>query len=289
MAYASIAHLRQYLDQVPTYGSQRMSLTGNPTGGTFTLGYAGATSAAIAYNASAASVATILGVVAGLGTGVSVGGPAGGPWLVTFSSGVAAQASALTLATNSLTGGTAPSVQIEPATDDLLQVCLDRASGMIDEVLGFSFLSAGESTPAPSARIVQAEPYTSRTLLLPPLTPPITSVNRLVGLGTTSEMTEAITGYTLLPDGRTLYLERMWEAEAFYQITAAWTYGPAPETIVQLCLELAVNIWRGRDRGLWAEVLGASDGGTLRYLGGLNATQRTLIRAVRRRFVEIAL
>ena len=57
----------------------------NHTGGTFTLTWNGQTTAAIAYNATAATVAAALKALSNIGdTDVTVTGPAGGPWVVTF-------------------------------------------------------------------------------------------------------------------------------------------------------------------------------------------------------------
>lgn len=62
----------------------------NHTGGTFTLTYAGQTTAAIAYNATAATVAAALKALSNIGdSDVSVTGPAGGPWVVTFGGALA--------------------------------------------------------------------------------------------------------------------------------------------------------------------------------------------------------
>lgn len=55
------------------------------TGGTFTLGYGGQTTANIAYNASAATVQTALEGLSSIGAGnVSVSGANGGPYTITF-------------------------------------------------------------------------------------------------------------------------------------------------------------------------------------------------------------
>jgi hypothetical protein len=57
----------------------------NATGGTFTLTYSGQTTGAIAYNATAAAVATALKALSNIGdTDVQVAGNAGGPYTVTF-------------------------------------------------------------------------------------------------------------------------------------------------------------------------------------------------------------
>jgi len=65
-------------------------VTVTATGGTFTLTFNGATTAAIAYNATAATVQTRLIALATVGMGnVAVTGSAGGPWTVTFAPGMA--------------------------------------------------------------------------------------------------------------------------------------------------------------------------------------------------------
>lgn len=60
---------------LPTNEVQRVSLGGNPTGGTFTLGLPGQSAAGIAYNASASAVATALNGVLGSGEVACTGGP----------------------------------------------------------------------------------------------------------------------------------------------------------------------------------------------------------------------
>src|SRR4051794_40900539 len=66
---------------------QAATTPGTPTGGTSTLTYAGATTAAIAYNAAASAVQTALEALPNIGPGnVAVsGGPGPGtPYVVTF-------------------------------------------------------------------------------------------------------------------------------------------------------------------------------------------------------------
>lgn len=64
---------------------QVVTLRGSPTGGTFTLSYGGQTTAAIAYNATAATVQTALTNLSNIGSGnATVTGSAGGPYTVTL-------------------------------------------------------------------------------------------------------------------------------------------------------------------------------------------------------------
>lgn len=87
------------------------TITGSPTGGTFTLTYKGNVTAAIAYNAAATAVkAALVALDDGYGTAsFTVTGSAGGPYAISVP-----DASALT-ATGSFTGGTSPAITIAAA------------------------------------------------------------------------------------------------------------------------------------------------------------------------------
>ena len=94
---------------------QTISITGSPTGGTFTLTFGGQTTANINYNDSAATVQTRLQALSSIGNGnVSVaGGPGPGtPWVVTFTGALGAASQSLMTHTDSLTGGVSPAVSI---------------------------------------------------------------------------------------------------------------------------------------------------------------------------------
>jgi hypothetical protein len=97
---------------------QLVTVTGSPTGGTFTLSYAGQTTAGIAYNASAAAVQSALTALSTIGSGnVGVTGSAGGPYTVTFKGDLSGMdAAQLTASGASLTGGTSPAVNAATST-----------------------------------------------------------------------------------------------------------------------------------------------------------------------------
>lgn len=98
---------------------QTVTITGTPTGGTFTLTYAGQTTGAIAYNATAATVQAALEALSNVGTGnVAVtGGPGPGtPYVVTFQGALGHTNVAIMTATGSLTGGASPAVGIAETT-----------------------------------------------------------------------------------------------------------------------------------------------------------------------------
>jgi len=101
----------QVLCRITTAEVQTITVTGSPTGGTFTLKATGTTTetATIAYNAAAATVQTVIRALGGDYAEVAVTGSAGGPFTVTFPY-TAGNALQLVLGTNALTGGTTPSV-----------------------------------------------------------------------------------------------------------------------------------------------------------------------------------
>jgi RHS repeat-associated protein len=93
---------------------QQVTLTGSPTGGTFTLSFGGQTTTALAYNATAATVQSALQNLSSVGTNNALAsGPAGGPWLVRFA-GTLAGTPEVEMGSNGsgLTGGHSPSVTV---------------------------------------------------------------------------------------------------------------------------------------------------------------------------------
>lgn len=99
---------------------QSMSVTGTPTGGTFTCVFGANTSPLIPYNATAAMVEELLESMPSIGEGnVSVtGGPLPGSALtVTFVGSLGSSSQAVfTLGTNSLTGGSSPAPAFSQTT-----------------------------------------------------------------------------------------------------------------------------------------------------------------------------
>jgi hypothetical protein len=97
---------------------QTVTITGTPTGGTFTLGFGSVLTTALAYNATATTVDTALEVVVGAGNVVVTGGPGPGTaYTVTFAGTLAGRnVTALTASGASLTGGTSPAVAVTTPT-----------------------------------------------------------------------------------------------------------------------------------------------------------------------------
>ncbi len=102
----------QIITKITSTATQTATITGSPTGGTFTLTYSGQTTSAIAYNAAAATVQAALVALTSVGAGnATVSGSAGGPYTIVFANSLGAAAT-LTASGASLTGGTSPGVTV---------------------------------------------------------------------------------------------------------------------------------------------------------------------------------
>lgn len=98
---------------------QTVTITGTPTGGTFTLTFSGQTTASIARNATAAQVQTALEALSNIGAGnvVCAGGPfPGSAVTVTFTGELASTNVAQMTSTDSFTGGTSPASAVTTTT-----------------------------------------------------------------------------------------------------------------------------------------------------------------------------
>lgn len=108
---------------VPAAGTdevQTVTITGTPTGGTYTLTFSGQTTAGIAYNAAAAAVQSALEALSNISSGdvVCAGGPhPGTPVTVTFGGSYdGADVPQMTASAAGLTGGTSPAVTVTTTT-----------------------------------------------------------------------------------------------------------------------------------------------------------------------------
>ena len=103
-----------------TNAVQTVTITGTPTGGTFTLSFEGRTTAGIAYNAGAADVQAALLALDNLDSGDVVG--SGGPFpdsavVLTFGGNYAKEpVSPITANGAGLTGGTSPAISVAQTT-----------------------------------------------------------------------------------------------------------------------------------------------------------------------------
>lgn len=96
---------------------QTITITGAPTGGTFSLTYDGQTTAALAYNATTAAVQTALQGLSSIGSGnATVTGTAGSSYVVTFTGTLANQNVPTIVAVGTFTGGTSPAISVATTT-----------------------------------------------------------------------------------------------------------------------------------------------------------------------------
>jgi hypothetical protein len=113
----------QFNQTIPAAGTdevQTVTITGTPTGGTYTLTFSGQTTSAIVYNATSSQVQTALEALSNIAPGdiTCGGGPhPGTPITVNFGGGAydGADVPQMT-ATGSFTGGTSPAVTVSTTT-----------------------------------------------------------------------------------------------------------------------------------------------------------------------------
>lgn len=106
------------IDRAAVQEVQTVTITGTPTGGTFTLTYAGQTTAGIAFDAAAAAVLAALEALSNIAPGDVVvgGGPGPGtPYTVTFAATLGNVAQ-MTASGAGLTGGVSPAVAVTTTT-----------------------------------------------------------------------------------------------------------------------------------------------------------------------------
>lgn len=107
----------------------------------------------------------------------------------------------------------------------------------------------------------------------------------------TSEMYAYLPQVDQSPENEQLFTELLERAsslidELLYDLDAVVL--TASRTVNQLCLELAVNYWRQKDRGMWSPTSGVEGEGAITYTGVLTAKQESLIRQIRIRAGAIA-
>ncbi len=134
--------------------TQRISISGSPTGGTLTLTYAGQTTVAIAFDAAAAVVQAALEGLSNIAVGdvACSGGPLPGLAVdVTFQNDLGGLNVATMTATSSLTGGSGPAVAITTPTPGVRGTYRGARLGQaLAEIIGgilYEQTSASPATP----------------------------------------------------------------------------------------------------------------------------------------------
>lgn len=169
------------------------------------------------------------------------------------------------------------------ANDTLLGRMLDRATAIVDRTLGFGFAAYGTAA-AKDIRATGGE-----YLYLPACeAASVTGVSVVYDRGLTGESTLAITGYVADEEARPYRLWRFagWTSGAWYRVTAKWGYGPAPDDVELVTLEVAVNLWGSRSATQISDVVGVEGGGAVGYNRALTNRQRLILDAVRAQYGE---
>jgi len=170
--------------------------------------------------------------------------------------------------------------------DALLSNVLERATALIDRRLGFTFASYGAVATAKDVLNARS----TDTLYLPQYkSGSITTIYEVLGKGDTSESTTEVlsTAYDVLDDAG-LYCYAGWFA-GWYRVTAIWGYGAAPEDIVQVCLEKAINLWGARDSRQISDVVGVEGGGAIGYQRSWTNAQQEILNRVRAEYGQFGI
>jgi hypothetical protein len=144
---------------------QQLTITGSPTGGTFTLTYDGQTTGNIAYNATAAEVQAALEALSNIAVGeVFVYGSSlpAGTLTIHFAGGLGAANAAAITSTDSLTGGSSPATALstltagggsfttiaqQPVSKSTVNVYIDSSFGALGTTKFCDALEVGISIP----------------------------------------------------------------------------------------------------------------------------------------------
>jgi hypothetical protein len=165
-----------------------------------------------------------------------------------------------------------------PADVTLMGEVLERATSIVDAELGFSF----DGYQARAARDVWAGNGGQYLYLPAHEAGSLVTVHHVQGRGLVTETLRAVTDY-VIERGWKLYRLAGWQRREWYRAVAAWGVGQAPASIVEVTLEVAVNIWQGRQATRFSENLGA-EGGAQMFYRALSWSQRSIIQREKQRF-----
>jgi hypothetical protein len=163
------------------------------------------------------------------------------------------------------------------ATDAALETVLERATAMVDGVLGFHFSAYGETA---TERDVWSGAGGEFLYLPAHEAGSLTGITLVSGRGTDWEAETEITDYVVEERWR-LYRYAGWTRRRWYRATAVWGLGDPPAEVVEVTLQVAVNLWQGRDAGRWSENVGE---GAVQYQRALGWPQRNTLAPVRNKY-----
>lgn len=180
-------------------------------------------------------------------------------------------------------------VKAGAAEDALMEIILDRATEIADLALTFSFADWPEYGGA-TERDIRA---IGGQYLWPKCYQPttLTKIEAVYSRGrateTTTEVEDWICEESELP--YSVYRDAGWIRGQWYRLTAVWGYGPAPESIKQVTLEVAVNLWGSRDSRQISDVIGVEGGGAVGYQRALTNRQKLILDSVKLKYQGVGL
>jgi hypothetical protein len=175
----------------------------------------------------------------------------------------------------------------DPVEELVIEKIANRASSIVEQALyPVEFTAwAGSATQ----KVIESDG--TSVLRLPPYKADSITAVRYGAADST-----ALTASSYRIDGQSIYLAGaygylpyrypLWSPGLYY-VTAIWGYGPAPDAVVQVALEVAINIERSKEKGLYTEVIGVDGGGGLRFVGGLTRQQRGILADFKRRYAGV--
>jgi hypothetical protein len=171
------------------------------------------------------------------------------------------------------------------ATNDALLIqALTSATALVDNALGFGFATYGAAT----AKDVRHAGVSDTWDIPAHEVASVTTVLEIYSKGATSESTEAITDFDELDDGR-LYYATGWEHQQWYRVTAKWGAGAAPEEIIKIAMQLAVDLWHGRDARGSADMQNIEGPGAATVQRAFTWQQYQVLQQVRREYGEFGI
>ena len=172
-------------------------------------------------------------------------------------------------------------------TDARVDEIQARAYDIVNQYLGFTLAAYPGSA---TTQVVLGE-GTSYLRLPPHEAASVTTVTDLYGT--------TITGWAEDDDGA-LFLASaypglngglvwQWGKGHRFTVTAKWGYGPAPDSVVEVELEIAVNLWREKEKGSFSDVIGVEGGGAIAvgYQKALTNRQKMILDQVMRSFAPL--
>lgn len=174
-----------------------------------------------------------------------------------------------------------PQVTAGATNDALLTQMLESATAFVNDALGFAFTGYAAS----------AERKFERNAARTWLHLPYYEAGSLTALGRRSSTDSTTNAYDYdadeyeieADDHTALYSDGGWPAGR-YVATAKWGYGAAPESIVKITMQLAADLWAGRDVRSQSNVAGVEGPGQVTVQRAFTWQQYQTIQTVRRQY-----